>query len=112
MPLQMRRTSASQSDTLKLPRFISGNLSEIEGPVGPAPWGNIQSKASRKRCKAADQTARINAEKAGASEPMRSPLSAFICKRRSLFRLRQGFFVCYICSLSAFTGIGYFIQIR
>ena len=30
--------------------------------MGPAPWGNIQSKASRKRCKAAGQAARINAE--------------------------------------------------
>ena len=39
MPPQMRRTSVSQSDTLKFPRFISGNLSEIEGPRGTCPMG-------------------------------------------------------------------------
>ncbi len=43
MPPQMRRTSVSQSDTLKLPRFISGNLSEIEG----APWDLPHGETSK-----------------------------------------------------------------
>ena len=43
MPPQMRRTSVSQSETLKLPRFISGNLSEIER----APWDLPHGETSK-----------------------------------------------------------------
>ena len=55
MPPQMRRTSVSQSDTLKLPRFISGNLSEIEGPRGISPMGKAKHHASVAKQRAKQQ---------------------------------------------------------